>query len=236
MTDNYNRLKQAASGYPDNEKPLVAWTLYDAPSQYNGNTASWNISVASYKAQLTQDAGGRLLNATQLQYFSASEFLQAITDVDILIDETYIATTLDDVLNGYQITDAKKDQFKFVKNQAVYREDGILTPAGGYDWFAGAVVMGDALLEDMINVVNPSAPSSSYQRHWLRNVAKNESIYYTSAQNCSWDESQPRPDIAITYTGGQFTMPSAAIKSAGAAATGWTAAAVVALVIAMITL
>lgn len=57
ITNNYNSLKEASSHYSDNEKPLVAWTMYDAPSQYNGNKASWNISTAAYKAQLTQDAG-----------------------------------------------------------------------------------------------------------------------------------------------------------------------------------
>ena len=57
ITGNYDRLKQAASGYSDDQKPLVAWTMYDAPSQYNQNTASWNVSVADFKIQVTQDAG-----------------------------------------------------------------------------------------------------------------------------------------------------------------------------------
>ena len=57
ITGNYDRLKQAASGYKDDQKPLVAWTMYDAPSQYNQNTASWNVSVADFKIQVTQDAG-----------------------------------------------------------------------------------------------------------------------------------------------------------------------------------
>lgn len=57
MTNNYNNLKEAASGYSDDQKPLVAWTTYNAPDQYNNNTASWTVSTAAYKAQLTQDAG-----------------------------------------------------------------------------------------------------------------------------------------------------------------------------------
>lgn len=55
MTDNYNRLKAATANY--NKKPVVAWTTYNAPSQYNNNTASYLLSNAQYKTQLTQDAG-----------------------------------------------------------------------------------------------------------------------------------------------------------------------------------
>lgn len=55
MTDNYNRLKAATTNY--NKKPVVAWTTYNAPSQYNNNTASYLLSTAQYKTQLTQDAG-----------------------------------------------------------------------------------------------------------------------------------------------------------------------------------
>jgi hypothetical protein len=55
MKDNYDNLKKAASGYES--KPVVAWTTYDAPSQYNNNTASYILSSASYKVGLTNDAG-----------------------------------------------------------------------------------------------------------------------------------------------------------------------------------
>lgn len=55
MKDNYNRLKEAASGYQT--KPVVAWTVYNAPSQYNNNTASYVLSNAPYKVGLTYDAG-----------------------------------------------------------------------------------------------------------------------------------------------------------------------------------
>lgn len=159
-----------------------------------------------------------MYNGSTLSYTSASDFLQAMTDVDIMIDETYVATTLSDVLGNYQISDDKKDSYKFVKNEAIYREDGILTPSGGYDWFAAAVVMGDALLEDVVNAVNPSAPSSDFKRKWLRNVAKDESIYYTSAKNCSWDETKPRPNAAVSYSGDKFAMSDASTQMMSGAA------------------
>lgn len=55
MVDNYQRLTTAASGYAT--KPIVAWTTFDAPSQYNNNTATYILSNASYKVGLTKDAG-----------------------------------------------------------------------------------------------------------------------------------------------------------------------------------
>lgn len=155
--------------------------------------------------------GARFLNSSQLQFFDNAEFLKAITDVDVIIDETYIATTMDDLLKAYGISD--DGTYKFVTNKAMYREDGIMTPSGGYDWFSGAIVFGDALLEDVINAVNPSAPTSDFKRYWLRNVALNESIYYTDPKNCTWDETAPRPNPAITYTGDAFKMEGAASSS-----------------------
>ena len=55
MVNNYERLRNAAANYTT--KPVVAWTTYDAPSQYNNNTGSYMLSNASYKVGLTQDAG-----------------------------------------------------------------------------------------------------------------------------------------------------------------------------------
>ncbi|KAF7728127.1 hypothetical protein EC973_006642 [Apophysomyces ossiformis] len=202
ITDNYNRLKAAAANY--NPKPLVAWTVYNAPDQYNNYTASWAVSTVSYKAGLTADAGGRILSPSTTTFTSADVFLQAIADVDVLIDETYIAKDLNDVLNNYKITDQGK--YKFLKNKAVYREDGILTQTGGYDWFEAPMAMADALLEDVINAINPSAPSKDYQRHWLRNVATGETIKYVSPANCTWDESKPRPDVATPFQGSAFSL------------------------------
>ncbi|KAI7904004.1 uncharacterized protein BX663DRAFT_432912 [Cokeromyces recurvatus] len=161
MIDNYNRLKEAASHYKT--KPVVAWIRYDAPNQYNNNTASYMLSNAAFKVVLTQDAG---------QYM----YIYAIKDVDILIDEAFIGSNMTAFLRNYNISSTDQSKYKFLTNKKVYREDGILTLAGGYDWFETPVVMADALLEDMINAINPSAPSSNYQRQWLRNIALGEPI------------------------------------------------------------
>lgn len=124
-----------------------------------------------------------------------------------MIDETYIGTNLTDFLKNYGIPQADVDKYTFLKQKAVYREDGILTASGGYDWFEAPVVMADALLEDMINVVNPSSP---FSRQWFRNIALEEPIKYVTSANCSSSENTPRPDSAVDYPGGQLSFSSGA--------------------------
>ncbi|ORX58066.1 hypothetical protein DM01DRAFT_1318768 [Hesseltinella vesiculosa] len=202
ITTNYNNLVKAASQYAT--KPQVAWTVYNAPDQYNNNTASWMLYGGGYRAKLTTDAG------------AAIDLISAIKNADIWIDETYVITNLTDVLKAYGLTSVSS--YKFAN--AVYREDGILTKSGGYDWFGTPLAMADALLEDMINVVNPSAPNATYQRHWFRNVAKNDAIHYVSDSDCTWDETKPRPDLASTVPSGTtFTLGSSSSSSSSAAST-----------------
>ncbi|CAG8573588.1 8509_t:CDS:2 [Funneliformis mosseae] len=189
IKSNYECFKNLVVKNTLAEKPVVAWVAYEAPSEFNQNTAAYKIADAMFKKQLTEDAGGIYFNSTTLSYSILGDFLKVIENVDILIDETFIAPTLDDVYKNFELT-PDQQQYKFLKNQAIYREDGLTGPNDGRDWFENAVVMGDALLEDMINVVNPKLPKPDYQRIWLRNVAKNEPIKISSSNNCS-DINQP---------------------------------------------
>ncbi|CAJ0762013.1 15883_t:CDS:2, partial [Entrophospora sp. SA101] len=184
ISDNYNCYKKMAVDHPLKEKPLVAWISYVAPDEFNNNTATWNIADAIYKKQFTEDAGGVYFNATTLVYNDAKSFLQAIANVDIVIDETFIGATIADFYKNYNLS-ADQTTYKFIKNKAIYREDGITNPIDGRDWFESAIVMGDAVLEDMINVVNPSLPSTSYKRNWFRNIANDETIKISSSANCT---------------------------------------------------
>jgi hypothetical protein len=214
INNNYNRLKQAASGY--NPKPVVAWANYQAPSQYNNNTASWGVSNATYKVELTKDAGGTALGYGL--YSNVTAFQQAIMNADVLIDETYYATSLDDVLKNYNISSADQSKYKFLTDKALYREDGISTQAGGQDWLEAAIAMADAVLEDVINAINPAAPTSNYTRHWLRNVSANETIRYSSAANCTSNENDARADVATNFTStSAFAQPTYG-SSSGASA------------------
>lgn len=148
------------------------------------------------------------MNSSQSTFSKASDLLAAIANVDILIDETYIGSNLSAFLSNYQIPAADQSKYKFLANNKVYREDGILTATGGYDWFEAPVAMADALLEDMINAVNPSAPTGNYTRNWLRNIMLNETIRYATDANCTWAEDAPRPNLASQFNGAAFTLSS----------------------------
>lgn len=218
INDNYNRVKQATSGY--NPKPVVAWANYQAPSQYNNNTASWGISNATYKVELTKDAGGTALGLGS--YSNVTAFQQAIMNVDVLIDETYYATSLSDVLTNYNISSADQSKYKFLANKALYREDGISTTAGGQDWLESAIAMADAVLEDVADAINPS---TNFTRRWLRNVSANETIRYSSAANCTGNENDARADSATNFTSTTtFAQPTYGSSASSSSPTSGAAA------------
>ncbi|CAG8617941.1 7009_t:CDS:2 [Ambispora leptoticha] len=200
LDNNYSCLKNLATSKASSSQPLIAWAAYEAPSQYNNNTASWAITDGIYKKQLTEDAGAKYFNSTTLTFSTSADFLKAIENVDILIDETYIAPTYNDVLKNYGISSADNSTYKFVKNKQVYREDGLVNPNDGRDWLESAIVMEDAVLEDVMNVINSNLPVSGYNRIWLRNVATNEPQKVSSAANCT--------DSKATITSRAVTCPA----------------------------
>ncbi|KAG9289830.1 hypothetical protein G9A89_015410 [Geosiphon pyriformis] len=198
IKDNYDCLKKLANSKAPSTKLVVVWVAYLAPSQYNNNTPSWTITDSVYKKKLTEDAGATYFNTTPLQYSTSESFLKAISNVDILIDETYIASNLEEVLTNFGLSPtADNSAYKFIKKKKIFREDGLVNPTDGRDWFESAVPMGDALLEDVMNAVNSQLPTSSYQRIWLRNVAIGEIKKITSARNCT-DSNGPLVDRAIS--------------------------------------
>jgi hypothetical protein len=161
-----------------------------------------------------EQLGATMVNSTITTFSSAADLLAAISNVDVLIDETFIGSNLTAFLQNYQIKEADQAKYKFLANKKVYREDGILTATGGYDWFEAPVAMADALLQDMINAVNPSAPFEGYQRNWLRNIALGEPIKYSTEANCSWAEDAPRPNLAIPYNkDSKFTLSTSGASS-----------------------
>ena len=196
INDNYNCFKKAAS--VATTKPLVAWTSYVAPSTYNNNTASWTISGAPYKVTLTNDAGGSFYNGTGgVQSFSTSAaFLDSIQAVDIIIDETFTGDNITDFYTSYGLS--ATSTLKFVQNKAIFREDGLVNPNDGRDWFAAAVAMDDAVLQDIIRAVHPEVLPANIPYNWIRNIAKGETEQLLTSANCTaTDSSKPVPDRAI---------------------------------------
>jgi len=144
----------------------------------------------------------------------------------VVIDETYIASSLNDVLTNFGISNATASSYKFIANKAVYREDGVQTIAGGDDWFESAVVFDDAVLADVISAVHPGYPSAAYTRIWFRNIAKDELIKYSAATNCTGSETTRRADPAFVCTG-NFTVASSTGASAAPVLNGLIIAVIV---------
>ncbi|KAG0246936.1 hypothetical protein BGX31_005424 [Mortierella sp. GBA43] len=196
INNNYNCFKRTANTKPT--RPIIAWTSYNAPSSFNNNTAYWIISNAEYKRTLTTDAGATFFNGSSTGSFTnSSAFREALKDVDVIIDETMVGgSDMTAFLQNYNLL-ADAD-LKFLKNKAVYRQDGLINPNDGRDWFSGAVVMNDAVLQDIIRTAHPDALPAQVHYNWIRNIAKNEPQQILSSANCTaTDSSKPIPDRAL---------------------------------------
>ncbi|GJJ72318.1 hypothetical protein EMPS_04675 [Entomortierella parvispora] len=214
INNNYNCFKKSAIA--QTTKPVIAWTSYIAPSAYNKNTASWTISPAPYKQILSTDAGATFFNgtstATPATFEDSAAFLETIKPVDIIIDETMSGAAMSDFLTNYNLT-ADAD-FKFLKNKAVYRQDGLVNPNDGREWFGSAVVQNDAVLQDVIRAVHPQILPADVPYNWIRNIAKNEAKQVLTAANCTAkDASTPVVDRALVCSNMKVSQPSAASKS-----------------------
>ncbi|KAF9582923.1 hypothetical protein BGW38_010579 [Lunasporangiospora selenospora] len=198
INNNYNCFKSAANA-KGAAKPIVAWTQFVAPASYNNNTASWTLSGADYKRILSTDAGATFFNGTDKSSFlSPSEFHAAIKDVDVIIDETMTGANFTSFITNYNFTSADEANYKFLKNKAVFRQDGLVNPGDGRDWFAGAVVMNDAVLQDIVRAVHPEVLPASVHYNWIRNIAKEEPKQVLTSANCTAvDATKPVPDRAL---------------------------------------
>ncbi|KAG0367182.1 hypothetical protein BGX24_003343 [Mortierella sp. AD032] len=195
INNNYNCFKAAATSKPTT-KPVIAWGSYDAPSSFNKNVPSWLLSSAPYKRILSTDAGATFFNGTDKNSFAnPTDFAAAVQTVDIFIDESVSGSTFDAFLLNYNLTSTSS--LKFIQNKAVFREDGLVNPQNGRDWFGGAVAMDDAVLQDVIRAVHPDLFKIN-QYNWIRNIAKNESMQLLTSANCTAaDAKTPVPNRAL---------------------------------------
>lgn len=214
INNNYNCFKKNAAG--QTTKPIIAWTSYVAPSAYNNNTASWTISPAPYKQILSNDAGATFFNGSNTEkaatFSSAADFANAIKTVDVIIDETMVGTDMTAFLNNYKLS-ADAD-FKFLKNKAVFRQDGLVNSNDGRDWFASAVVQNDAVLQDVIRAVHPQVLPANVPYSWIRNIAKGETKNVMTAADCTAkDASMPVVDRALVCSSMKVEHGNAAPKT-----------------------
>ncbi|KAJ2892578.1 hypothetical protein IWW38_003170 [Coemansia aciculifera] len=186
---NYQCFASKADKEYNDIRPVIAWTSYAGPTQYNNNTAYWQISFADYKYDIVRDAGARMLNTTgkQSTMFSTSQaFLRALKDVDIIIDESFVSYNYSALMKNYGIADVKQaTNYSWVATGRVFRPDRVQSTSGGLGWFEAPVAFADALLQDLVGVAHPKFAKDGYKPIWFRNLAKSDPVTVVTASNCT---------------------------------------------------
>jgi len=165
-----------------------------------GFSNDYVISLAKYKMQFVADAGALNVNKIDIQNAlnsiavtttvsgdelslpfaayggnqseTATAFMAALSNVDVVIDESWVAVPRDYTFSSFLNTfflDASSP-LPFVANRKVFRTDGAISAANNWDWFESRVAKPEAFLADLIKAVHGESGSLRY----LRNVAQNE--------------------------------------------------------------
>jgi len=143
------------------EKPTVAWITTRGPPYYS---EEYIISLAAYKAEMAQVAGGANLKDADLSSLSGvisvdavtghsvagknyifnksnstivEAFFSALQTVDVVIDESYEPDHAAYTFEAFleNFGIENNSALSFVTNKMVLRKDGTLSPTGGEDWF-----------------------------------------------------------------------------------------------------
>merc|ERR1719353_1114105 len=103
-------------------------------------------------------------------------FQAALADVDVLIDETYHWDP-----KSYN-ADSFATNFGFDGGGAtIFREDGVLNPNGGMDWFEGAYANPSVLLSDLVAAIH----ATDGKRVYFRKLDETPTIL--TAEDCDKD-------------------------------------------------
>ncbi|KNE72047.1 hypothetical protein AMAG_15988 [Allomyces macrogynus ATCC 38327] len=210
----YKAAKDAAKRAAPTTPLNVAWISYAAPSSFNNNTASWSFSAAAYKKALVEDAGGKLMTPDTASFTDAEAFRKALTDADVVVDETFTGTsTFDEFTKTFGVSDA----FKFVKNRQVYRLDKRVNPDQMLDWFESAIVFPNQVLVDMMTVLTPTAVPDGTQRRYIRKVDAEQPITVTADQ-CTGDVNAAQAVVGPEANAFSALPKGGSTKSSGAVA------------------
>jgi hypothetical protein len=208
--NRYNALKSIAARAE--KRPKVAWVQY---ASWSDPEPTLQISQAPYKLQFVADAGGINPDFGVVSFNAAknhSDFLAALSSegVDIIIDETYypspdntdLATMMASLFLDPADLHSSSSAHKFLSEAQIWRNDGRISLKDGFyadDWFEEAEVQVDAVLYDLLRVLQPElhsqvfsaefsanlpAPQILRSRLWFRNVAQEEGIAADSFSHC----------------------------------------------------
>ncbi|DBA71969.1 hypothetical protein WJX79_005778 [Trebouxia sp. C0005] len=211
-----------AGGNMTNQSAVAAMTnVVASPYSVNTQWFAWDLVDVGL-------TGGFATEADAVTAFHA--FLQT---VDVLIDETYAEdpTQYDfsTFLQTFNLTSnaTSNATYPFLKNAAVFREDGLLTNSSalyngyglGDDWFEGALLRPDLVLSDVARAINSSNVPQGYNFTWIRNIAAGEVPTIQSPLGCI----TPATGISVVAsvpTGAPASAPALSATSAAASAPG----------------
>lgn len=196
--------------------PRVAWISY---SDYF--IPQFFIHFAEYKTEYIVAAGGSLLGHKKLRSIKSVKktfggymieigkkrslafdaLHQVLEDVDIVIDETYqVDNAAYDIEEFYKLFGlTKKSPFEFVKNQKVFRLDGIVGNStfgtDSLDWYETAVARPNWVLKDL-QMAFETRKHRRWNRMWLRNLSKGElpkRLTHKDCESFKYCRAKPEP-------------------------------------------
>ena len=246
IVQEYNQIKaSAATAGEGKTAPVVAWAthyLYEKDESYQ-------LSFAAYKDELTTDAGGSLLDFealskipgvrvsefsnTTLEFawdgkktgsFATKEeakaaFLNALSTVDAVVDETYTEDSskynLAAFQKEYNLTTEDVQNMPWFTNKLIFREDGLISETNGVDWFEGALARPDKELSDILRVItaarDPTAPLPQNYT-WVRQIEEAPHVVNSDEcerlSSCTAEPTPICPFVAVCGDGSSVLLTS----------------------------
>merc|ERR1712048_926419 len=182
-------IKEQSTAIADDDKLVVAWieTTWDGKMK---------LSTAAYQKLLVEYAGGANVDAAAFKASvgdqmddsyktaNASLFLEALANVDAVIDLTYSADVptydFNTFLTNFNI-DPSSD-LPFITNQRVFRIDAHISGTSNLDWFESRLIHPALAVEGLKRVLKPDSAS---RKKFFRNIATGEAAEVVSKDACS---------------------------------------------------
>jgi len=160
------------------QQQLVAWLDYSLG--ISGNPV-WEILNSEFYMNYIIDAGATPLELRRSTFSEIQDFQAALENVTIAIDMSSDTTNFEEFQEIYKFNETSN--FIFLKTSMVWKMDRRQNENGASDWYEGAQANPNAVLEDLISVINPSY-NSRYERLWIRNLPANEPVTVITADSC----------------------------------------------------
>ncbi|KAL6767340.1 FAP24 [Auxenochlorella protothecoides x Auxenochlorella symbiontica] len=226
---------KAAALAQEGPKPVVAWI-----NHFMYGTQEWyQLSFAAYKTELVEAAGGQNLNYTDIleiegvqptefspsdlafawgtnetfanQTLALEAFLSVLAEVDIVIDETFVADPSTYHLGEFLMQFSSEGVFPTAEDVwfsagKILRTDGLISAAAGLDWYEGAIPRPGKVLLDLVATTRPEALTATHTPIWLRNIKDDPVVVTaadctTAANGCSASPSTICPFISFCGNG-----------------------------------